>query len=153
MVVFIKHSLQANWVLSVRIPVSPFHRREKERSNSLRAVRELDPPRKRGPLLNAALPLQPWVPPQSCPSFLKGVQMQADAGRCRHYLTPCPEVLPACFGERAFLKGSNLELGSGMVVSISRLDKENHPDAISSLQGSVSVSRTPKTGLYDPSIK
>lgn len=57
--VFIKHSLQENWVLSVRVLVSPFHRREKERSNSLRVVRELDPPRKRGPLLNAASPFQP----------------------------------------------------------------------------------------------
>lgn len=80
MVVFIKHSLQENWVLSVRNPVSQFHRREKERANSQRAVRELDPPRKRSPLLNAASPFQPWTPLQSSPGFIKGAQMQTDAG-------------------------------------------------------------------------
>lgn len=52
-------------------------------------------------------------------------------------LTACSQVPPAGFGEKAFCKFSDLELGSGMLVSVSRLDDENLPDAGSSVQGSI----------------
>lgn len=45
-----------------------------------------------------------------------------------------------------------MELGSGTVVSVHGLGKENLPDSISSRQRSVSVSST-KAGLHGPSIR
>lgn len=76
------------------------------------------------------LHFSPGVEPRAVLASPRWEQIQAP-------LTAYSEILPAGFGDRAFLKSSDLELGSGIIVSVSGPDEENFLDTVPILQGSV----------------